>query len=53
MGFWTELSTGVTTNDKQTILDQRVAACLLCIQIWCSSEYNIGKGPRIIKSQIQ
>lgn len=49
--FGTELSTGVTTNDKQYTLDQRVAASFIMYPkpFGVQAEYNIGKGPRYNK----
>ncbi|MFA9187272.1 porin [Flavobacterium sp. FBOR7N2.3] len=50
--FTNELSTGVTTANKQNTLDQRVAASFIMyprpfgIQV----EYNVGKGPRYNKT---
>jgi hypothetical protein len=46
MGFGSELSAGVTTNDKQYTLDQRVAASFILYPkpFGVQAEYNIGKG---------
>jgi hypothetical protein len=51
MGFQEELSAGVTTNDKQYTLDQRVAASFILYPkpFGVQAEYNIGKGPRYNK----
>lgn len=49
--FGSELSAGVTTNDKQYTLDQRVAASFIMYPkpFGIQAEYNIGKGPRYNK----
>lgn len=49
--FGSELSAGVTTNDKQYTLDQRVAASFILYPkpFGVQAEYNIGKGPRYNK----
>jgi len=46
--FTNELSTGVTTPEKQYALDQRVGASLILYPkpFGIQTEYNIGKGPR-------
>jgi hypothetical protein len=46
--FTNELSTGVTTPEKQYTLDQRVGASLILYPkpFGIQTEYNIGKGPR-------
>ncbi|MBA4317609.1 MAG: porin [Flavobacterium sp.] len=49
--FTNELSTGVTTPDKQYTLDQRVGASFILYPkpFGIQTEYNIGKGPRYDK----
>jgi len=49
--FTNELSTGVTTPDKQYTLDQRVGATFVLYPkpFGIQTEYNIGKGPRYDK----
>ncbi|MET0760300.1 MAG: porin [Flavobacterium sp.] len=49
--FTNELSTGVTTPDKQYTKDQRVAASFVLYPkpFGVQAEYNIGKGPRYNK----
>lgn len=49
--FTNELSTGVTTIDKQYTLDQRVGATFVLYPkpFGIQTEYNIGKGPRYDK----
>ncbi|HTG65522.1 MAG TPA: porin [Flavobacterium sp.] len=49
--FTSELSTGVTTPNKQNTLDQRVAASFILYPkpFGVQAEYNIGKGPRYNK----
>jgi hypothetical protein len=49
--FTNELSTGVTTVNKQNTLDQRVAASFILYPkpFGIQAEYNIGKGPRYNK----
>lgn len=49
--FTNELSTGVTTPNKQNTLDQRVAATFVLYPrpFGIQTEYNIGKGPRYDK----
>ncbi len=49
--FGSELSTGVTTANKQNTLDQRVAASFILYPkpFGVQAEYNIGKGPRYNK----
>lgn len=49
--FTNELSTGVTTANKQNTLDQRVAASFILYPkpFGIQAEYNIGKGPRYNK----
>lgn len=50
--FTNELSTGVTTADKQYTKDQRVAATFVLYPkpFGIQTEYNIGKGPRYNKA---
>lgn len=50
--FGSELSTGVTTANKQNTLDQRVAASFILYPkpFGIQAEYNIGKGPRYNKT---
>lgn len=49
--FGSELSTGVTTPDKQYTLDQRAGASFILYPkpFGVQAEYNIGKGPRYDK----
>ncbi|MEO8253721.1 MAG: porin [Flavobacterium sp.] len=49
--FTNELSTGVTTANKQNTLDQRVAASFILYPkpFGIQAEYNFGKGPRYNK----
>ncbi len=49
--FGSEISTGVTVNNKQNTLDQRVAASFVLYPkpFGVQAEYNIGKGPRYNK----
>lgn len=49
--FGSELSTGVTTQDKLYTVDQRVAASFILYPkpFGVQAEYNIGKGPRYNK----
>jgi hypothetical protein len=49
--FTNELSTGVTTPEKQYTLDQRVGASFILYPkpFGIQTEYNIGKGPRYDK----
>jgi Phosphate-selective porin O and P len=49
--FTNELSTGVTTPEKQYTLDQRVGASFIMYPkpFGIQAEYNIGKGPRYDK----
>ena len=49
--FGSELSTGVTTPDKQYTLDQRAGASFILYPkpFGIQAEYNIGKGPRYDK----
>jgi len=49
--FTNELSTGVTTANKQNTLDQRVAASFILYPrpFGIQTEYNIGRGPRYNK----
>ncbi|MCG9792210.1 porin [Flavobacterium algicola] len=49
--FGSEISTGVTVNDKLNTLDQRVAASFILYPkpFGVQAEYNIGKGPRYNK----
>jgi len=49
--FTSELSTGVTTPDKQYTLDQRAGATFVLYPkpFGVQAEYNIGKGPRYDK----
>jgi hypothetical protein len=49
--FTNELSTGVTTANKQNTTDQRVAASFILYPkpFGVQAEYNIGKGPRYNK----
>jgi hypothetical protein len=50
--FTNELSTGVTTANKQNTLDQRVAASFILYPrpFGIQTEYNIGRGPRYNKT---
>lgn len=50
--FTNELSTGVTTANKQNTLDQRVAASFILYPkpFGIQAEYNFGKGPRYNKT---
>lgn len=49
--FGSEISTGVTVDNKQNTLDQRVAASFILYPkpFGIQTEYNIGKGPRYNK----
>lgn len=49
--FGSELSTGVTTANKEATLDQRIAASMIIYPkpFGIQAEYNIGKGPRYNK----
>lgn len=49
--FGSELSTGVTTANKEATLDQRIAASMIVYPkpFGIQAEYNIGKGPRYNK----
>lgn len=51
-GFTTELSSGVTTPNKQYTLDQRAGATFVLYPkpFGVQAEYNIGKGPRYNKT---
>ncbi|MBE0391802.1 porin [Flavobacterium sp. PL002] len=49
--FGSEISSGVTVNNKQNTLDQRIAASFILYPkpFGIQTEYNIGKGPRYNK----